>query len=200
MIRAAAKNCAAVTVLTDPGQYARFRELFVAENGMIPGDARREFAISAFKYSALYEGWVATTLGGNTLRYGENPHQEAKVIAHPWRKNSLAAAAPLQGKELSYNNFLDADAAWRVLSDLYRFKASAAVVVKHLNPCGAAVDRDLLSALRRAWASDPISAFGSIISLNGEVTAKEAEWLAERFVEIIIAPSFTREAQRHFCQ
>ncbi len=142
---------------------------------------------------------------GQVLRYGENPHQKATFFKfnNSPQDISLSDARVLQGKALSYNNMLDADAAWKSASDAYHsvkhIKNKVAVsVIKHLNPCGLAVTGDILKSLELAWAGDPISAFGSIICFTSTVTGDVAEWFGSKFVEIIIAPEFTDEALEVF--
>ena len=142
---------------------------------------------------------------GHVLRYGENPHQKATFFKF---KNSpqdisLANAEVLQGKALSYNNMLDADAAWKSASDAYHSVSHienkvAVSVIKHLNPCGLAVTGNILESLELAWAGDPISAYGSIICFTDTVTKEVAEWFGSKFVEIVIAPEFTSEALQVF--
>ncbi|HOI50716.1 MAG TPA: bifunctional phosphoribosylaminoimidazolecarboxamide formyltransferase/IMP cyclohydrolase, partial [Prolixibacteraceae bacterium] len=142
---------------------------------------------------------------GQVLRYGENPHQSATFFKfdNTAADVALANARVLQGKELSYNNLLDADAAWKAASDAYHSvthlpEKVAVAVVKHLNPCGLAVTGNTLQSLELAWAGDPISAFGGIICFTSPVTGEIAAWFDKKFVEIIIAPDFTSEALEIF--
>ena len=212
MIRSAAKNHAYVGVVTAPDQYARVLE--VLQNGSLGEPFRRELAGAAFAMTARYDRAIADyfaeldqestdtfpeqlTLSFQrraALRYGENPHQSAAfyVEADPGPV-SLAAAEQLNGKELSYNNLLDLDAAVAIVRE---FCEPAAVVIKHNNPCGCAVGETLAGAFDKAYAGDPISAFGSIISFNRVVDAATAESLCEpnRFVEAIVAPGFDEAA------
>ncbi len=206
LLRAAAKNCQAVSVLCDPSQYAEFQKLFAQREGHIEESTRRLWAAHAFCYSADYEAGINRELSkrmdippGRPLRYGENPHQRAWVVIETGNATGLANTTPLQGKALSYNNLLDADAALACVSDLDHLgKREAAVVVKHGNPCGMALAAQPLEALKAAWAGDPISAFGSIIALNFTVDEALAIWFLERFVEVILAPEFTPAARKLF--
>ncbi len=213
MVRAAAKNHAHTTVVVDPADYARVAE--AAAGGGIDLELRRALAVKAFRHTAAYDAAIATWMGSHiggsdampdplvlegtrvaTLRYGENPHQQAAFYALPTPADhpSLARAEQLHGKELSYNNLLDLDAALGLALDL---QAPGAVVIKHTNPCGAAegaADEPLASVWRRAWATDPTSAFGGIVAFNREVDAETADLLAEIFLEAIIAPGFAPAA------
>ncbi|OAB61731.1 bifunctional phosphoribosylaminoimidazolecarboxamide formyltransferase/inosine monophosphate cyclohydrolase [Leptolyngbya valderiana BDU 20041] len=203
MLRAAAKNHAHVTVVVDPGDYA---EICAGLDGGIPPDLRRRLAVKAFAHTAAYDGQIAQYLAAQTeqssmpprihlalersaqLRYGENPHQAAAVYRTAGsRATGLAGTEPLQGKALSYNNLLDADAAWSGLRSLGGERA-ACVIVKHTNPCGVALADGVETAWERALACDPTSAFGGIVAINRALTADLAEALTERFLEVIIAP------------
>jgi len=175
-------------------------------------DERRRLALKAFQHVASYDTAIAQYLRAEDeafpqqltiplrklfdVRYGENPHQRAAVYREEsvrWggRTWGIAAAEQLHGKELSYNNFLDADAAWRVSLD---FAEPTAVVVKHTNPCGLACHQDLAEAYRRALSGDPISAYGGIVAVNRELTGEAAEEIGKTFYEIVIAPAFSEEA------
>ncbi|MBI3864832.1 MAG: bifunctional phosphoribosylaminoimidazolecarboxamide formyltransferase/IMP cyclohydrolase [Planctomycetia bacterium] len=214
MIRSASKNHAYVGVVTRPSQYARVLEALRA--GPLPAELRVELAAAAFEMTARYDraiaDYMARISSGATdtagefpatlslclsrkleLRYGENPHQQAAlyVEAAP-PAASLAAAEQLHGKELSYNNLLDLDAALNLVRE---FTDPAVVVLKHNNPCGAGIGTTLQQAFERAWAGDPVSAFGSILGFNRPVDADVAAALClpDRFVEAIIAPDYTRE-------
>lgn len=210
MIRSAAKNFAAVTVLTDPAQYTGFLDTLVEFQGKTPLKFRRSMAAKAFTRIAEYDVAIANKMGeseinrfvkltqGETLRYGENPHQSASV--YKWDNAegaTLKDANILQGKELSFNNMLDADAAWKAASDVHHLFASgcAGVVVKHGNPCGLVHAPDVYTALERAWQGDAVSAFGGIIALTQTVDAKTALFFQDKFIEILMAPSFTPEAR-----
>jgi phosphoribosylaminoimidazolecarboxamide formyltransferase/IMP cyclohydrolase len=206
MIRSAAKNSGHVGVVTHPGQYVRVLEAVVG--GGIDADLRQELAAAAFYRTARYDAAIVGWFERNTqppsrtilalerrdeLRYGEDPHQEAASYAvagaDPW----WVEANQLQGKAMSFNNYLDAEAAWRVVND---FDEAAAVVVKHANPCGLAVRPDLPAAFTAAWECDPLSAFGGIVAVNrtlDEVTA--AGIAAAGFVEVVVAPDVAAGAR-----
>ncbi|NOY43714.1 MAG: bifunctional phosphoribosylaminoimidazolecarboxamide formyltransferase/IMP cyclohydrolase [Planctomycetes bacterium] len=213
MVRSAAKNHAFVTLATDPAQYPRIVEQLQAE-GHTSLELRRELAGAAFARTAAYDAAIAAYFAQQapadntgfapsvslplerraTLRYGENPHQAAAVYAIPnAADHSLVNAEQLNGKELSYNNLLDLDAALAVARSLPQ---PGVVVLKHSNPCGAATGATLAAAVEQAWAGDPVSAFGSVLGVNVPVDGPMAEFLAEpgRFVEAIVAPDFTPEA------
>ncbi len=218
LIRAAAKNFRDVLIVPSRDEYLPLLEILKERSGETTLEERRRFASKAFAVSSHYDSAIFSWFGndnhdmarislndGKVLRYGENPHQEA-VFYH--YKNSdtkvtLAGSQVLQGKELSYNNLLDADAAWKSVSDAYHSvthleSREAVAVVKHLNPCGLAVAPTQMEALELAWAGDPVSAFGGIICFSGEVGRDIAEWFDKRFVEIVIAPGFTDEALEVF--
>jgi len=214
MIRSAAKNHAHVAVVTRPGQYPRVLEALKA--GRVSPELRRELAAEAFEMTARYDRAIADYMTSLThaadtaagfpaalslrltrkmeLRYGENPHQQGAfyVEANP-PSGSLAASEQLHGKELSYNNLLDLDAA---LNLVRQFDEPAAVVIKHNNPCGAGIGQTLREAFERAYSGDPVSAFGSILGFNRPVDLAVAEQLClpDRFVEAIIAPGYEPEA------
>ncbi|MCF8059802.1 MAG: bifunctional phosphoribosylaminoimidazolecarboxamide formyltransferase/IMP cyclohydrolase [Bacteriovoracaceae bacterium] len=216
MVRAAAKNHESVTVLTNPSQYGLFVDLFNKGNGAIENGAKAHFALEAFRHTAEYDSFITETLqerllgskvsfhGHSTgpyaqeVRYGENPHQKGFVIKglNTKKRIRLAEAEAIQGKALSYNNYLDADASWRCNSDLHMLMPQkyCVTVVKHSNPCGAAVGDSALEALKLAWLGDPVSAFGSIITFNKELDGLCAEFLSERFVEVIMAPEFSKDS------
>jgi phosphoribosylaminoimidazolecarboxamide formyltransferase/IMP cyclohydrolase len=210
MIRAAAKNFPHVLVVVDPADYKRVLRLLRA--GVVALEERRRLALKAFQHVASYDTAIAQYLRAEEealpeqltlsltklfdLRYGENPHQRGAV----YRENSvlwggqtwgIVAAEQLHGKELSYNNLLDADAAWRAALD---FAEPTAVVVKHTNPCGLACYQDLTEAYRRALSGDPVSAYGGIVAVNRELTGEAAEEIGKTFYEIVIAPAFSEEA------
>lgn len=209
LLRAAAKNHARVTVLCRPGDYPL---LLDSLPGAPPEPVRQGLAARAFAYTAAYDGqigqWLAAAESAGALpgsislclermlelRYGENPHQLGGLYCdHFGGASGLAAATPLMGKPLSYNNLLDADAAWqavRVLGD-----DPACVIVKHAIPCGAAVAGDLAEAWRRAHACDPVSAYGGIVAFNRPLDARTAAAILDaRFVEVLIAPEVAPEA------
>ena len=211
MVRAAAKNHADVAVLTDPDQYRGFLAALAA--GTVDAGLRRRLALAAFAHTAAYDGaiaaWIDGRLGSDpalplhlelpvrqVLRYGENPHQSARWYGEA--ASGWGAARQLQGKELSYNNLIDLEAALTTVAE-FGYGASAepaAVVIKHTNPCGVALGSDPADALRRALDADPVSAFGGIVALNGAVALDAAEHLAGLFLECVVAPSFTQEARR----
>lgn len=207
MIRSAAKNHAHVAVLVDPADYPRVLETMRTHDGDLPEALRRDLAAKAFAHTAAYDGAVAawfargearTTVlvgeDGEALRYGENPHQRAVFYRlQGARGPSLARARRLGGKELSYNNLLDLDAALGVVAE---HETPAATVVKHGNPCGAATAPTIPGALTAAFAGDPVSAFGGIVALNGVLDAEAAATLVERgvFVEAVVAPEVDERA------
>ena len=200
LIRAGAKNYSSVAVLTNPGQYTEFMQL-LKRGGGGPGESyRKRLAQAAYRHTASYDRAVCRYWGGTdsrrSLRYGENPHQKGWV----WGEGGLAGAEPLQGKALSWNNLLDADAACGCCWDLHFFDpdGDAVVVVKHGNPCGAAVGRGQREILAMAWGGDPVSAFGGILCFNREVDGESAGWLKDKFVEVIIAPGFSPESLKIF--
>ncbi|HEX22063.1 MAG TPA: bifunctional phosphoribosylaminoimidazolecarboxamide formyltransferase/IMP cyclohydrolase [Chromatiales bacterium] len=215
MLRAAAKNHTAVTVVVDVNDYAGVLAEMDAHDGAVSDAARYSLAVKTFEHTAHYDGAIANYLGaidlaGNTvdfprtyntqflkkqdMRYGENPHQKAAfyVEASP-AEASVATAKQLQGKELSFNNIADTDAA---LECIKQFKAPACVIVKHANPCGVAVAGDIHGAYDCAYRTDPTSAFGGIIAFNRPLDAFTARDIIEQqFVEVIIAPSIDNDAR-----
>lgn len=208
MLRAAAKNHDYVTVLIDPADYAEVLTQ-LRENGEVDKDTRRRLAAKVFRHTAAYDALIAdymTHLAGEefpekltmtyelkqSLRYGENPHQKAAFYRKPLgSRSSIPYAEQLHGKELSYNNINDADAALQMVKE---FSEPAAVAVKHMNPCGIGIGATVSDAFAKAFAGDPVSIFGGIIAFNREVDLKTAEKLHEIFLEIIIAPSFSQDA------
>jgi phosphoribosylaminoimidazolecarboxamide formyltransferase/IMP cyclohydrolase len=201
MIRAAAKNFRDVAVITDPDDYRLVSQAL--ESGGFSQEQRFSLAQKAFALTAAYDASISNhfqTVGrdlpsiltiqvrnGRRLRYGENPHQKGAVFG----ETGIAAAVPLQGKEMSYNNYLDLHAAAGLVRE---FEETAAVIVKHNNPCGVAVGDHPLEAYVRARDVDPISAYGSVVAVNREVGLPLAEEICETFVEVIAAPSFTPDA------
>ncbi|SFE91070.1 bifunctional phosphoribosylaminoimidazolecarboxamide formyltransferase/IMP cyclohydrolase [Sunxiuqinia elliptica] len=218
LIRAAAKNFNDVIIVSSRNQYDDFIQLLNEKNGESSLDDRKAFARKAFATSSHYDSAIFNYFNegitetnrislndGHVLRYGENPHQSATFYKfdNADSQTTLANAEVLQGKALSYNNLLDADASWKAASDAYHAVTHldnkvAVSVIKHLNPCGLAVTNDILQSLELAWAGDPISAYGSIICFTDTVTADVANWFGKKFVEIIIAPEFTPEALEIF--
>ena len=208
MLRSAAKNHEAVTVVVDANDY----NLVLAElneNGKTTLETRRKLAAKVFRHTAGYDALIADYLtkeSGETypesitltfekkqdLRYGENPHQSAGFYQAPFAQNAtIPFSTQIQGKELSYNNINDADAALAIVKE---FDAPAVVAVKHMNPCGVGTGETLLEATQRAYDADPVSIFGGIIATNREIEATVAQFLKPIFLEIIIAPSFSAEA------
>ncbi|WP_430811350.1 MULTISPECIES: bifunctional phosphoribosylaminoimidazolecarboxamide formyltransferase/IMP cyclohydrolase [unclassified Carboxylicivirga] len=218
LIRGAAKNYNDVIIVPSKEQYADLLNILKEKNGQSSLEDRMQFAAAAFGVSSHYDSAISNFFNkdkedmerislnnGDVLRYGENPHQKATIFKYNNVKEgaALADAKVLQGKALSYNNMLDADAAWKAASDAYHSVnhidgKQAVSVVKHLNPCGLAVTNNIMKSLELAWAGDPISAFGGIICFTDTVTGDIAEWFAKRFVEIIIAPAYTPEALEIF--
>lgn len=214
MLRAAAKNHAAVTVVVDASDYARVLAEMRADNGMVSAATRFDLAVKVFEHTARYDGAIANYLGSikadgerdpfprtfstqfrkaQDMRYGENPHQGAAFYVEPKPAEAcIATARQLQGKELSYNNVADTDAA---LECVKGFAAPACVIVKHANPCGVAIGSTILEAYDRAYQTDPTSAFGGIIAFNRALDGETARAIVDRqFVEVIIAPEVTPEA------
>jgi phosphoribosylaminoimidazolecarboxamide formyltransferase/IMP cyclohydrolase len=209
MVRAAAKNHASVAVVTSPDAYGLVRDALV--HGGLTLTERRRLAATAFAHIAEYDVAVAqwfaqevapdedwwpsfaglTLVKQNVLRYGENPHQRAALYTDTAANPGLAQSHQLGGKEMSYNNYVDADAAWRACQD---FDQPAVAIIKHANPCGIAVGGDVAQAHRLAHACDPVSAYGGVIASNGEVSVELARQVAEIFTEVIVAPSYADEA------
>jgi phosphoribosylaminoimidazolecarboxamide formyltransferase/IMP cyclohydrolase len=213
MVRAAAKNHASVAVVTDPADYGALLDAVRA--GGFDLAQRQRLAARAFAHTAAYDTAVASWLGsvladtsdgtgfpafaGATweraagLRYGENPHQAAALYRHGRQpdQGGLAHAEQLHGKEMSYNNYVDTDAAWRAAHDHER---PCVAIVKHANPCGVAVADDLATAYAKALDCDRVSAFGGVVAVNGPVTLAVAEQVAEVFTEVVAAPAFDDDA------
>lgn len=208
LLRAAAKNFERVAVVCDPADYNAVADEFVT-NGSISIETKRKLAIKAFALCTHYDAAITSWFtGGKTkqimgykvqdLRYGENPHQSASLYGYK-AGDTVMGGNLLQGKELSYNNILDCDAAWKAVS---LFERPAAVVIKHLTPCGLAElgntvpDTDLHKAVTAAIACDPVSAYGSIIAVNRTFDTKALEAFGKLFVECLIAPAFTDEVKK----
>jgi phosphoribosylaminoimidazolecarboxamide formyltransferase/IMP cyclohydrolase len=208
MVRAAAKNHPSVAVVVDPARYGDVLAA-VAAGGFTLAE-RQKLAAAAFRHTATYDIAVASWLGNvvapddesgfpawvgatwdraDVLRYGENPHQQA-ALYRSWQPG-LAHAEQLHGKEMSYNNYVDTDAAWRAAHD---HADPCVAIIKHANPCGIAVGADIAAAHRKAHACDPISAFGGVIAANREIDLTMAEQVSEVFTEVVVAPSFTDDA------
>ena len=209
MVRAAAKNYKYVTIVVDPSQYGEVLERI--KNDTLDEDFRLKLSRKAFLHTGLYDCAIAEYLtkeiNGDKdalpdiyskafvkiqdLRYGENPHQKAAFYKDPEAKGGIAAAKQLHGKELSYNNIADSDAAWEAVRS---FDSPACVIIKHANPCGAAIGMNSEEAYSKAFKCDPTSAFGGIIAFNCEVSKEAAEKIAKQFAEVIIAPEFSQGA------
>lgn len=208
LIRAAAKNHDAVTVVTDPEDYDRILAEFAAGEGSISAPLRRALARKGFAITAAYDtaiaNWLARededvlpedlTISGRLaqrLRYGENPQQKAAFYHTDETRPGVATARQLQGKELSYNNYSDADAAFELVAE---FGPPAVAIVKHANPCGVAIGTTLAEAWKKALASDPVSAFGGVVAFNLRLDSTTAEAIARLFVEVVIAPDIDPQA------
>jgi phosphoribosylaminoimidazolecarboxamide formyltransferase/IMP cyclohydrolase len=223
MVRSAAKNFEDVAIVTAVGDYPALAEELAANSGSLSRATRWRLAKQAFAVTAAYDAGIATALESivepagpaifsqdelpstlrvidplaKTLRYGENPHQKAALYVDGSGKG-VAAAQQLQGKELSYNNIVDLDACWELVSEFDASSDAAVAIIKHTNPCGASTGATVLEAYRRALEADPVSAFGGVIGINREVDAEAAEEIAKLFVEAIVAPSFTPQALERF--
>ena len=224
MVRSAAKNFEDVTIVTSVHDYDALAEELATHQGCLSRETRWRLAKQAFAVTAAYDAAIASTLEtiqpsadphhdaaifdteslpqtlrliepqSAILRYGENPHQQAALYIDG-TGTGVAAAKQLQGKELSYNNLVDLDACWELVSE---FDEPAVVIIKHTNPCGASTGANVLDAYTRALAADPISAFGGVIGINRPVDGPAAEEIAKLFVEAIVAPSFTADALERF--
>ncbi|MEV8511214.1 bifunctional phosphoribosylaminoimidazolecarboxamide formyltransferase/IMP cyclohydrolase [Dactylosporangium sp. NPDC051484] len=203
MVRAAAKNFHSVAVVTSPASYDSVLQA-LADGGFTLDD-RRDLAGQAFAHIAEYDVAVAAWFARDdqrfagtalrkaaTLRYGENPHQSAALYTDPAAAPGLAQAEQLGGKEMSYNNYVDADAAWRAAHD---FAEPCVAIIKHANPCGIAIGADVAEAHRKAHACDPVSAFGGVIAVNAPVTLELAKQISEIFTEVVVAPSYSDDAR-----
>ncbi len=217
MVRASAKNYPFVAIVTDTADYHRLIDEMKLHHGALTHATRFALAKKAFAHTAEYDGMISTYLSSldadnnrrlfpdqlhltfskaQDMRYGENPHQDAAfyIEKHP-AAGTLAHFHQLQGKELSYNNIADADAAWQCCR---AFDVPACVIVKHANPCGVAIAANTLTAYLRAFETDPTSAFGGIIAFNREVDGATAEAVSKQFVEVVLAPRFSAEARKWF--
>lgn len=209
MIRSAAKNFHSVAVIVNPERYDAVIEELEANHGKVSQETRNKLCAEAFMHTAQYDAVIASYLSNvleghqgmpdllspalekvSELRYGENPHQKAAFYRIP-TLNGLPEMVQVHGKELSYNNWIDIEAAWQIAQD---FELPGAAIIKHTNPCGAAVGDNLAEAYALAYAADPTSAFGSIIGLNRNVDAATAKQISETFVEVVVAPDFDKEA------
>ncbi|MBO0738869.1 MAG: bifunctional phosphoribosylaminoimidazolecarboxamide formyltransferase/IMP cyclohydrolase [Alphaproteobacteria bacterium] len=208
LVRAAAKNYDAVTVVTDPGDYEAILAELDAGDGAVGTDMRRTLARKGFALTAAYDAaiaeWMARAEGvdfpetivlsgrlAQRLRYGENPHQSAAFYRTGEARPGVATACQLQGKELSYNNYGDADAAFELVAE---FAGPAVAIVKHANPCGVAVGETIREAWEKALACDPLSAYGGIVALNRALDRETAEAIGRLFIEVVIAPAAGEEA------
>jgi phosphoribosylaminoimidazolecarboxamide formyltransferase/IMP cyclohydrolase len=223
MVRSAAKNYEDVAVVTSTADYATLTEELATNSGSLTRATRWKLAKAAFAVTAAYDAGIASALESlldsekphspaafdtaklpstirivekqsAILRYGENPHQQAALYTDG-TATGVAGAHQIQGKELSYNNLVDLDACWELVSE---FDEPAVVIIKHTNPCGASTGATVLDAYTRALAADPVSAFGGVLGINREVDGPAAEEIAKLFVEAIVAPSFTPEALTRF--
>ena len=214
MIRAAAKNHASVTVLVDPDDYVAV--LDELDEGGVTAETRRRMAAKAFSRTAAYDAAISrwfteavedpapvwTSFGGTlaqSLRYGENPHQEASFYKMPEARSGparpgVATAEQVQGKALSYNNINDTDAAFELVAEFDAQEAPAVAIIKHANPCGVAIGGSLREAYEEALRCDPVSAFGGIVAFNRALDAEAAEKVVEIFTEVIVAPAASPEA------
>ena len=213
MVRASAKNYANVAIVTSPVRYVEV--LAAVSDGGFTLEQRAGLAAEAFSHTATYDIAVASWLGsevvpadsgfpqwmgaawrlGDVLRYGENPHQSAAVYRSAHHEPALAGARQYQGKEMSYNNYVDADAARRAAFD---HSEPAVAIIKHANPCGVAVGSDVADAYAKAFATDPVSAFGGVVAANREVTKEMAEAMADVFTEVVVAPAYAPGALEVF--
>lgn len=189
LIRAAAKNSQFVSVITHPRQYSTFMESLSTGISL---EQRNEWALEALVLTAEYDLSLAANKG-SSLRYGENPQQSATLLTRK-AGDGVAGAQIIQGKEMSYNNYLDVDTAWLIASD----QPKSVVIIKHGIPTGVAIADSALEAYETAFQSDPVSAFGGVVALNHEVDEKCAEAIIGNFTEVVVAPSFTNEALRIF--
>jgi phosphoribosylaminoimidazolecarboxamide formyltransferase/IMP cyclohydrolase len=216
LLRAAAKNWGHVGVVVDPADYAPLADELARSGGTLAASTRFALASKAFSHTAAYDGAISNWLTARSadgssvefperinvhaekvqdLRYGENPHQRAAFYRDERpAAGTLARYRQLQGKELSYNNIADSDAAWECAKAFAGEAAAACVIVKHANPCGVAVAATPVDAYRRAFATDPVSAFGGIIAFNRPVDGATVEAVAAQFLEVLIAPSYTADA------
>jgi phosphoribosylaminoimidazolecarboxamide formyltransferase / IMP cyclohydrolase len=214
LIRASAKNHDFVTIVVDPSDYEAVLTELEANNGATSLALRRKLAAKAYARTASYDSaiasWFAQQQGDTfpeqltiaaervqTLRYGENPHQQAAFYSDGSRRPGVATARIVQGKELSYNNIGDTEAAYECVAE---FKEPAVVVIKHANPCGVAIGKDQYDAYLKAYACDPVSIFGGIVAVNTTLEARTAEDLAKLFLEVVIAPDATPEALAIFAK
>jgi len=205
MIRSAAKNAADVAVVVDPTQYSQLISELHEKGGSLSIPTLQRLAAEAFQHTARYDATVSSYLGGTNLmpahltlaftklsdlRYGENPHQHAALYKTP-SGGGLANSAVLSGKEMSFNNYVDADAAWQLVCD---FHDTACAIIKHTNPAGVASGETPADAYRKALATDPVSAFGGIVAFNSAVDLPTAQEVTKIFTEVVIAPDYNAAA------
>ena len=217
MIRAAAKNHASVTVVVDPADYARVLADMAAHGGATSLDLRKALAAKAYARTAAYDaaigGWFAAELGerapawraiggrlAQELRYGENPHQWAAFYVTGEPRPGVATAVQHQGKELSYNNLGDTDAALELVAEFDPKISPAVAIVKHANPCGVALGKTLAEAYAKAFRCDPVSPFGGIIALNAPIDAETARAITAILTEVVVAPDASPEAKAIFAK
>ncbi|MBM03852.1 MAG: bifunctional phosphoribosylaminoimidazolecarboxamide formyltransferase/inosine monophosphate cyclohydrolase [Chloroflexi bacterium] len=214
LIRSAAKNFKDVIIVVDPDDYNWVAEKIMKHekgednNNILSYDERRTLARKAFQHVANYDAAISRYFSSSedqytsdqssfgyekllNLRYGENPHQNASLYKDPLNNSGIANSSQLNGKELSFNNILDADAAWNIVSE---FSDSAVAIIKHGNPCGFSVNQDQLTSYKLAYLGDTVSAYGGIVAFNTEVKAETASNMMEIFYEVVIAPSYTIKA------
>ena len=211
MIRAAAKNHGYAAVVVDPADYQALTAALDANDGATTLELRRQLAAKAFARTAAYDaaiaGWFAETLSdplpqwrcfagrlSEALRYGENPHQMAGLYRTGDTRPGVAAARQLQGKQLSFNNINDTDAAYELVAEFDPEASAAVAIIKHANPCGVATGASLAEAYRKALRTDPVSAFGGIVALNRPLDAEAANEIVKVFAEVVIAPGLSEEA------
>ncbi len=212
LIRAGAKNHASVTVVVEPADYSLVLAEMEKNGGATTPDLRKSLAARAFARTAAYDAaissWFAETLGERTpkakaiagmladaLRYGENPHQWAAFYRTAEQRFGVATAKQVQGKELSYNNLNDTDAAYELVAEFDPEASAAVAIIKHANPCGVALGETQAEAYRKAFACDPLSAYGGIVALNRALDAEAAREIVKIFTEVIIAPDASDEAK-----
>ena len=204
MLRGAAKNHGSVAAICQPAQYETL--VTAVKTGGFTSPERKELALQVFRTTAEYDLTIANWLGGddeipqwfgriwqrkNSLRYGENPHQNAAIFSEAGSTYGVVGAIQLHGKEMSFNNYTDADAAWRAAHD---HSEPCVAIIKHANPCGIAIASSISEAHRKAHECDPISAFGGVVATNREVDLLMAQALTKIFTEVVVAPSFTLDA------
>ncbi len=213
MVRASAKNHAYVTIVTDPADYAEVLEMMAENESCSTLEKRKVFAARAFQRTASYDAMISSYMAeqlslppvsrhhatGGTLslamRYGENPHQKAGFYLTGDKRPGVATATQLQGKQLSYNNINDTDAAFELAAEFDPARTAAVAIIKHANPCGVAEGSDIKTAYELALRCDPVSAFGGIVALNRTLDAAAAEEIVKIFTEVIIAPDASEEAK-----